>query len=579
MSRPKRIVIAGSSAIAHRILEELLSAGRRAERVDDPDHAASGLRTTSTLIIADPTANADALVDRIAGLFQRRPARHPPLRLILVGTESGAAGQATIPDGANLSVETFDPQAQAARSLLSRWPLHTCMDPRFCQVPHILIAGSAVPARALLIQSMRRIHYGDQTPVITLADEDPATLRGWVAESFPQASQFCQLGFTSMEELDLADTPPVTGAYVCVESPQDGLGAAGRIAARIVETQRASPLVHLEIGDTLPAGRPEDWDGQLVPFSWLHEACRPAVLLDGLGDELARVIHEHYRDSIASQGRDPDAEPAGRPWDNLDTSYRDASRHQADHLAAKLATLDCRAVREDLVESFTFAPLEAEKLAIIEHKRWAADRYLDGWTYAPQRDNARKHHPQLIPYDDLSEPMKDLDRFAVRLAPTLLARSGRGLIRMLLVAVAEPEEDCGADQDLQRLAKEALQRLTRRYPERSLVLASTLESDASRLIVRLALDDFETGLFLLCPQPLPETLAAQDGDRARHDLLELVARAERRICLAGWKGLEAWTAERAEIRLLPGGSAHAGATAKQVRLDPGSNRVEWSFEY
>ena len=150
---------------------------------------------------------------------------------------------------------------------------------------------------------------------------------------------------------------------------------------------------------------------------------------------------------------------------------------------------------------------------------------------------------------------------------------------MLLVAVAEPQEDCGADRDLQRLAEEALQRLTRRYPDRSLVLASTLESDASRLIVRLALDDFETGLFLLCPQPLPETLAAQDGDRARHDLLELAARAERRICLAGREGQEAWTAERAEIRLLPGGSAHAGATAKQVRLDPGSNRLEWSFEY
>ena len=76
---------------------------------------------------------------------------------------------------------------------------------------------------------------------------------------------------------------------------------------------------------------------------------------------------------------------------------------------------DCQAVPESQVESFAFAPVEVERLAVIEHGRWAADRWLDGWSYAPTRDNARKHHPQLIPYQQLSGPMKDLDRFAVRL--------------------------------------------------------------------------------------------------------------------------------------------------------------------
>ena len=123
-----------------------------------------------------------------------------------------------------------------------------------------------------------------------------------------------------------------------------------------------------------------DWDGQVMPFSWLRDACQPEVLLDHQGDELARVIHDHYQDSIAAQGRDPSEEPAGRPWEALPASYRNANRHQADHLWAKLAVTDCRAVPEELVESFAFAPLEGERLAIIEHARWAADRYLDGWS-------------------------------------------------------------------------------------------------------------------------------------------------------------------------------------------------------
>jgi hypothetical protein len=175
--------------------------------------------------------------------------------------------------------------------------------------------------------------------------------------------------------------------------------------------------------------------------------------------------------------------------------------------------------------------------------------------------------------------MKDLDRFAVRLAPTLLARSGRGLVRMLMVAVAEPREDHSASRRLQPLVDEVLRRLVRRYPDRSLVLASTLEGEASRLVVRRALEELGAGLYLLCPRPLPDTVAAQPIERERRSLLELAARAERRIALPGAGGPEAWFAQRAEIRLLFGTETGARAPAKRVRLDPGTGRVEWNFEY
>lgn len=574
-----RILVAGSGRIAHKIAGELLAADRPVRRVADLDRASPHLRTAPVLIVADPPADPQACVRQVAGLCRRRPARRPPLRLILVGSKGGGASGPLVPEGADLSVETFDPQAEAARSLLARWPPHGGIDPPYGQVPHILIAGFGAPAPALLVQTMRLIHYGEGQPVISLASADPDACRDSVHAAYPHTEQFCRLRFTDIEDPDLTDSPPVTGAFVCLEPPEQGLGVARRIATRIAGVQGVAPLIHLEIGDTEPAGGPSDWDGQLVPFSWQHEACRPEVLLDGRSDELARVIHEHYRDSIAAQGRDPNAEPAGRSWENLDASYRNASRHQADHLGAKLAALDCRAVREELVESFTFAPLEAERLAVIEHKRWAADRYLDGWTYAPERDNARKHHPQLIPYDTLSEPMKDLDRYAVRLTPTLLARSGRGLVRMLLVAVVEPREDCPVDTSLRRLVDDVLQRLVGRYPDRTLVLASTLEGEASRLLVRRALSDFETGLFLLCPRRLSQTLAAQSTERERHDLLGLAARAERRIGLAGEEGLDDWYARRAEIRLFPCTETNACTGAKSVLLDPRTGRAAWSFEY
>ena len=44
------------------------------------------------------------------------------------------------------------------------------------------------------------------------------------------------------------------------------------------------------------------------------------------------------------------------------------------------------------------------------HEVWAAGRIKDGWTYGEQRDDEKKHHPCIIPYEELSEAEKDYDR-------------------------------------------------------------------------------------------------------------------------------------------------------------------------
>ena len=51
-----------------------------------------------------------------------------------------------------------------------------------------------------------------------------------------------------------------------------------------------------------------------------------------------------------------------------------------------------------------------ERLAENAHDIWAAQRVKTGWTYGPQRDDAKKLHPCLIPYADLPESEKVYDR-------------------------------------------------------------------------------------------------------------------------------------------------------------------------
>lgn len=51
-----------------------------------------------------------------------------------------------------------------------------------------------------------------------------------------------------------------------------------------------------------------------------------------------------------------------------------------------------------------------EALARNVHEVWAAGRLAAGWKYGPVRDDERKEHPCLIPFEDLPEEEKDYDR-------------------------------------------------------------------------------------------------------------------------------------------------------------------------
>ncbi len=51
-----------------------------------------------------------------------------------------------------------------------------------------------------------------------------------------------------------------------------------------------------------------------------------------------------------------------------------------------------------------------EALAENVHDTWAKGRIDDGWTYGSVRDDAKKHHPCLVPYNQLPDSEKEYDR-------------------------------------------------------------------------------------------------------------------------------------------------------------------------
>jgi len=51
-----------------------------------------------------------------------------------------------------------------------------------------------------------------------------------------------------------------------------------------------------------------------------------------------------------------------------------------------------------------------EQLAKNTHEVWAQGRWEEGWRYGTERDDGKKLHPCIVPYEALSESEKDYDR-------------------------------------------------------------------------------------------------------------------------------------------------------------------------
>ncbi len=144
-------------------------------------------------------------------------------------------------------------------------------------------------------------------------------------------------------------------------------------------------------------------------------------------EELARVIHEDYRAAETRKGTaDGDGNPATQPWETLPETWRDSNRAQAADLPNKLGALGY-----ELAPSFGLPPsalvisdAQATELAGTEHDRWTQERRRDGWSHGPARDNERKLHPSMVPWEALSEEEKEKDRAAVRNVPKLIEAAG-----------------------------------------------------------------------------------------------------------------------------------------------------------
>ena len=209
---------------------------------------------------------------------------------------------------------------------------------------------------------------------------------------------------------------------------------------------RAPILVYLTtnfgFGQLIKSGAPCATDSRLIPFGMIEDIWTLGTLIDEEQDKLARAWHEAYpRDGIG-QNR-----PADKPWEQLDETYRESNRAAADHVSIKLFSIGLeRRLLSECGENAVKAlnKDQIELLSKTEHARWCAERWLAGWKWAEKRDNDKKLHPDLKPWDELAESEKHIDVKLVSQIFAALDTIGQGAVPVSV----RNEADTTMDQPL-----------------------------------------------------------------------------------------------------------------------------------
>jgi hypothetical protein len=271
---------------------------------------------------------------------------------------------------------------------------------------------------------------------MTLVDAGIRAIEHDMCARFPMLGRVCDAAWIAAEPeryvrgpefaAELQRRDQIVSVALCLRSGRRVLQCALALPPEVAT--RGIPVL-LRLTDYTGLGRllaeePRGAGLRLRPIGMLAESCSYDSVVAARLDRLARRIHQVYLDGELASGRRMGATPALFPWDELDEEFKDSCRHQADHIDVKLRALGCLrgfsgSRKRNAVGALTDE--QVELLAEMEHTRWCAERYLAGWEHGPTRDDAGRRHPDLVPWSELGEDRREIDRRFVRGIPELLA--------------------------------------------------------------------------------------------------------------------------------------------------------------
>ncbi len=312
--------------------------------------------------------------------------------------------------------------------------------------PDILIAGAGSFGKSTVVSFARhwRLTSGraDERIKVTLVDEIASGAKAQLLERWKVVADTCDIEAFD-HDLDTVLRSGRIGqpyrSYICYEDEHVALSAAlaavplwhggpGSLVVRLSQLARH--------GEAFEDNRLLDHLVGRLKVANVAELAAPFVARDpDLFVDLAQAVHTRYLSYHLRLGKRIGDEPALQPWHKLARHLQDSNYGQAHDFANKLRQIGCTvAPRSSLAAEFVLSESEVDKLAPLEHDRWMAQRVDDGWRQGPERDDRRRIHPDLVPWEQLPESSRAKDREAIRnlqtTYETALADIGLQIVRL-----------------------------------------------------------------------------------------------------------------------------------------------------
>ncbi|MGE0116970.1 MAG: NAD-binding protein [Dongiaceae bacterium] len=343
---------------------------------------------------------------------------------------------------ADAGIEPFALGELAAHALCETARFGEIADLRGQPGVHVVFLGLGPCGPALVAQILRTsLLAGHGRPNVTVLCPRPPEARDALRLRYPEILEAASFAFVEFDPahqpLDdealmrrVAQASPVTAVIVPPEAggtplaialaAQEGMRRAGLWAAPVFFAADATEGLHRT---QKPLNATLRYSEVLQSFIVGPDLCARARLAER--DAAAQALHAGYlrtQEAMRRKGLIPSsAERSLVPWDKLPLTYRQANRRVADHVTAKLLSAGCFAPRRGSGElrvppgfDLLAEPEMLDRLSRLEHEAWMIDRRLEGWRPGSPRDDVRRIHDCLLPYDDLPPPTRELDRAQVR---------------------------------------------------------------------------------------------------------------------------------------------------------------------
>lgn len=168
--------------------------------------------------------------------------------------------------------------------------------------------------------------------------------------------------------------------------------------------------VHLRLSQPMPG---------TVSFGSHSSLYTPGVVMRTTLTKTAAAMHRIYLESTGA---------SSPQWEELSPFTRASNVSAADHLLTKIRIL----LEDDSITDVNSATCmaaygkymqtkdqKADFYRHLEHDRWMRFHALYNWTYNPQRDNAHRQHPSMMPFENLDNTTQKKDDYSWQLLQQL----------------------------------------------------------------------------------------------------------------------------------------------------------------